>query len=113
MLLAPPENEEEPFTKEIRAYIGEVLDQEGIMNPPDVLRIAMRGSNALQNIPGEFSDDPLMFESIYKFEQGKTDEIIKIVQGNLQRLADQLKSLPLENGDAEKALQAIVNAIKK
>jgi hypothetical protein len=114
MLLAPPDNEEEPFTKEIRAYIGEVVDAEGIINPPDVLRIALRGSpDTQQNIQGEFSDDPLMFESIYKLEQGKTEAIISVLNENLQWLAMQLNLLPLQNGDAKKAVQGITKSMKK
>jgi len=114
MLLAPPTNEEEPFTKEIRAYIGEVIDMEGIINPPDVLRAALRGSaGALRDIQGEFSDDPLMFESIYKLEQGKTDEIMLTIRNNTRQLVAQLGSLPLENGDAKKAVQRLIKPAKK
>lgn len=114
MLLAPPDNEEEPFTQEIRAYIGEVIDMEGIINPPDVLRIALRGSGKnLHNVPGEFSDDPIMFESIYKLEQGKTDAIMGTLRKNLQQLTVQLSTLPLQNGDAKKAIQGLMNHIKK
>lgn len=114
MLLAPPEEEAEPFTKEIRAYIGEIIDAEGIINPPDVLRIALRGNgNDLRDVPGEFSDDPVMFESIYKFEQGKTDEIVKGLRENVQQLVNQLGSLPLENGEAQAALDRIIKSIRK
>ena len=114
MLLAPPEEEAEPFTKEIRAYIGEIIDAEGIINPPDVLRIALRGGgDTLRDVPGEFSDDPVMFESIYKFEQGKTDEIVKVLKENVQQLVNQLGSLPLENGDAKAALDRIIKSIRK
>ena len=87
---------------------------EGIINPPDVLRIALRGSgNESRDIPGEFSDDPLMFESIYKLEQGKTDDIMAEVKANLQRLLAQLNALPLENGNAKKAIQGLIKTIKK
>lgn len=114
MLIAPPLNEEEPFTKEIRGYIGEIVDAEGIINPPDVLRIALRSeANEARDIPGEFSDDPLMFESIYKLEQGKTDAIMAVVNENLQELMKQLGLLPLENGDTKKAVQKLIGAIKK
>jgi hypothetical protein len=114
MLLAPPDNEEEPFTQEIRAYIGEVIDMEGIINPPDVLRIALRGSGKnLHNVPGEFSDDPIMFESIYKLEQGKTDAIMGTLRKNLQQLTVQLSTLPLQNGDAKKAIQGLISNIKQ
>lgn len=109
MLLSPPENEEEPFTPEIRAYIGEVLDQEGIINPPDVLQIALRGGQSM-GLPGEFTDDPLMHEAIYKMEAGKTDDVIKTIKENLSRLHSQLESLSLENGDASGSVQKAIKA---
>jgi hypothetical protein len=41
LLLSPPDGDE-PFSEEILAFIGKVADQEGITNPPDVLRLGVR-----------------------------------------------------------------------
>ena len=112
MLLAPS-SDSEPFTKEIRAYIGEVLDREGIINPPDVLRIALRGDEGLlHNVPEAFSDDPVIYEAIYKFEQDKTNEIVQILQSNIRQLVAQLERLPLVNGDAKDALNQLLKVMK-
>jgi hypothetical protein len=110
MLLSPPENEEEPFTPEIRAYIGEILDQEGIINPPDVLRIALRGEEPT-GLPGEFTDDPLMHAAIYEVEEGKTDNVIKTIKENISALMAQLDSLSLKNGDASGSVQKAIKAV--
>ena len=109
-LIEPPE-EDEPFTAEILGYIGSVLDDEGIMEAPDILKLAMRSKTPLTNIQGDFTDDPTMFAAIYEFEKGKTDEIDRSVKQNLQTLAAQLDTLPLRDGDAKGAVQKMLRAL--
>lgn len=99
MLLAPPDNEDEPFTEEIRAYIGQMVSVAGIISPPDVLRLALRDSPELTGqVNAEYSDDPLMFQAIYAVEQAKTDDITRMLKENLGELLDQLTRLPLRSG---------------
>lgn len=97
LLISPPEDEE-PFSEEIRAYMGYALDAEGIMQAPDVLRIAMRNKETF--VQNDFSDDPEMFQAMYSVEQGKTDEINQIVRYRFGLLAKQLEGLELRTGDA-------------
>ena len=71
LLIAPPEDDEDgPFNDEIRAYIGAVLDSEGIINAPDILQIALRRAN-ISDAANQFSDDPEMFSAIYDVEADK------------------------------------------
>jgi hypothetical protein len=105
MLIYPPE-EDDPFSDEIRAYIGATLDAEGIINPPDILRIALRSANVSNSIE-EFSDDPAMFNAIYDMESSKTGAIEQIVQEKTVMLHDQLAALSLKNGSTEKVLAAL------
>lgn len=102
LLISPPDDDE-PFTEEIRAYIGAQLDEEGIMQPPDVLKIAMREftGDMVGQVQAQFSDDPEMFGAIYDVEQGKTDEINQIIRGGLQKLLNQLSVLNLNTGSVE------------
>ncbi len=98
MLLRPPaEDDENPFTEEITAYIGQVLDAEGIMQAPDILQIATRGEMDL-DVQGEFSDDPQMFNAIYDAEASKTNDINQAMRRSLQALMQQLNTLPLRHG---------------
>lgn len=98
MLLAPPkEDDENPFSEEITAYIGKVLDDEGIMNAPDILAIATRGE-PLVNVQEEFSDDPEMFNAIYDAEASKTKDINSAVRRSLMALMHQLNNLPMQHG---------------
>lgn len=109
VMLNPPEGEE-PFTDEIRGYIGAVLDAEGIIRPPDLLRLALRGDPE-SKINGDFSDDPVMFASIYKFEEGKTSAINEYVRNNLRLLAAQLEALPLRVGTTKGVVAAVLRSL--
>lgn len=111
LLIYPPDNDtDSPFSEEIRAYIGATLDSEGIINPPDVLRIALRTANVSTSL-GDFSDDPSMFNAIHDMEAAKTGEIENIMTQNLHMLYNQLSQLQLQNGDTTQVLQAIKGAM--
>lgn len=100
LLLAPPEEDDEsPFSEEILAYIGQALDQEGIVHAPDILRLGTRSGDLAAKVNATFSDDPEMFSAIYKAEGEKTDEINQLVRENLSRLIQQLGRLHLNNGN--------------
>jgi len=105
MMLYPPE-EEEPFTDEIRFYIGHMLNEEGIVDPPDVLRIAMRDVERVDPL-GDMADDPDMYQGMYENQQGKSKEIVDMVKGQLQSLFRQLQTLPLTNGDTDELLDRV------
>jgi hypothetical protein len=107
LMLSPPEGEE-PFTEEITAYIGSVLDDEGIINPPDVLKIATRDRDVTGFVAGEFSDDPIMFNAVHDFESSKTEDINRMIRSGLQRLAAQLESLPVRSGETKNAVQQML-----
>ncbi len=109
LILAPPENSQ--FSLDIRAYIGAVLDAEGIINPPDVLRIAVGRKSTF--VPEDFSDDPVMYETIWRVENGKSRAITDMLRDRILDLASQLESLPLENGDASQYAERLTNAVKQ
>lgn len=107
LLICPPEeNDESPFSDEIRAYIGAALDAEGIINPPDILRIALRTANVSTSLD-DFSDDPMMFNAVYDMEAAKTGEINKTMKERTVMLHDQLAALKLENGKTDSVLAAL------
>lgn len=112
LLLYPPENDQaEPFSDEIRAYIGAVLDSEGLINPPDILRIALRTARVAPSI-GDFSDDPAMFNAVYDFEEGKKEDINQSIRLKTKLLAAQLKALSLQNGAADSVVKMLEQAAK-
>lgn len=112
LLLAPPEEDDpEPFTEDIRGYVGEMLKLEGILSPPDILRIGMHDPSMRDRVRYSFSDDPEMFTAIYQVEQGKTDEINGLMKARVATLLDQLEVLPLTNGDAARIAEQMKNKL--
>ena len=110
LLLYPPEeSQSEPFTDEIRAYIGAVLDSEGLVNPPDILRIALRQTRVAPSIQ-DFSDDPAMFNAVYDFEEGKKQDINQSIRLKTKLLAAQLRALSLKNGVADSVVKMLEQA---
>lgn len=114
LLISPPdENDDSPFTEDIVAYIGKVLDAEGIINPPDILRIAVRDVDPSANAVAGYSDDPGMFEMISGVEADKTDDINNIIKTNLQQLSAQLQALPVRSGSTEGAVQKMLASLSQ
>lgn len=113
LLLSPPEDDQDgPFSDEIRAYIGAVLDQEGIINAPDVLKIALRKAN-VSDAANEFSDDPDMFNAIYDVEAGKTAEVDNIIRAKVQMLLGQLQALQLRNGTTGAVVKTLAASLSR
>lgn len=113
LLISPPdESDPEPFVDEIRAYIGSVLDSEGLINPPDILRIALRQARVSSSIE-DFSDDPEMFAAIYEVERGKTEDINQSILTKTQLLAAQLAALDLKNGNAQNVAKMLQESLQR
>ena len=113
LLISPPEEEQEgPFSDEIRAYIGAVLDQEGIINAPDVLQIALRKAN-VSDAANQFSDDPEMFNAIYDVEAGKSAEINSIITEKVKMLLGQLRAIQLKNGNTMTVAKTLEQSLTK
>lgn len=113
MIIYPPEdNEPEPFSDEIRAYIGGVVDAEGMVNPPDILRIALRKARVSPDVL-DFSDDPEMFNAIYDLEEGKKEDINRSIILRTNMLAEQFESLKLANGKTEDVAKMLRQMVTK
>lgn len=112
LLLWPPDEDAEDteFSAEIREYIRQVLKEEGILKPFDVLRLAFEDDEAV-TVDAEYSDDPEMYSAIYEMQQSKENELKAVLLENITALATQLRLLPIANGSAESLildLQAMV-----
>jgi hypothetical protein len=97
LLLAPPDGDE-PFSEEIRAYIGKMCDEEGIIVLPDILKLGLRDKTPQITVSNNFSDDPEMYSAIWQNEASKTDDINDLVKARLLELVRQLSALQLVNG---------------
>ena len=114
MLISPPdENDPDPFSKEIVSYVGEVVRSEGIMNPPDILKIGQFDSEIPKRVQADYADDPEMFATIYKYEAEKTNDINEMIKTGLKMLFEQLHQLRLENGNTGNAVKGLINSINR
>lgn len=84
----PPE-----FSHEVRRYLGVILTDDGIFDPPDILQIAeFDRSNDVE----QWADDPELFNAFS--DKAKTDKA-RLLEGLGRRLLEmiqQLNELPLE-----------------
>jgi hypothetical protein len=109
LMLSPPDDDDrEPFSDEIRSYIGAVLDKEGLINAPDVLQIALRRARISPSID-DFADDPEMFSAVYSLEEGKKEDINQAIKLKLQLLIAQLSALDLKNGNTAEVVAMLKN----
>ena len=99
LLISPPE-QDNVFNEEIVGFIGATLDNEGILTPPDVLKIAQR-PELRDQVSYDFSDDPEMFEAIWQTEKSKSGDIDTFVRSRMESLLEQMRELPLANGKTE------------
>ncbi len=112
LLLSPPTAENpEPFSDEVRHFIGAVLKEEGFVKPPDILRIAL-DADFTEQVRYNFSDDPEMFAGIYAVQAEKTTEIETIIKDGLRELMAQLQSLHLVNGTVQDLVLRIGKALE-
>jgi hypothetical protein len=115
MISPPDDDEQEPFAQEIVDYISEVLKNEGILTPPDILRVGLKGDYAglADKIKYDFSDDPEMFQAIFETEKAKADDINSVVKERLRLLVQQLESTPLDNGDSSEVVKKLAASLPK
>jgi hypothetical protein len=105
MFLWPPDDSEESqFSEEIREYIGQVLGEEGVVKPFDMLRLALDGDQSAR-VDSEYADDPEMYSAIYGSQTAKTEEMQAVYLENIDALMQQLSLLRLKDGKTEEAIQ--------
>jgi len=114
LLLWPPDDDPEDteFSPEIREYIKQVLGQQGILKPFDVLRLAFSGDESAK-VDVEYADDPEMYSAIYETQQSKTDELKIVYLEAMSALTQQLQLLPLQEGTTEHAVQQLLALIQR
>ncbi len=113
LLLDPPDDSDpEPFSDEIRHYVGHVLKEEGYVSPPDVLKIAL-DADFSEHVRYNFGDDPELSAGIFSMQQGKAQELEDVVKGELKDLFQQLENLPLQEGSTADLKKRIAQTLKR
>lgn len=108
LLLWPPDDDAEDtdFSEEIQEYIRQVLDEEGILKPFDVLRLAFENDRA-DVVDAEYADDPEMFSAIYDMQEEKQNGLKAMLMENVEALTQQLQLLPLKTGSTRKVVEQL------
>lgn len=107
LFLWPPDDDaESQFSEEIREYISQVLNEEGVVKPFDVLKLALDGDQSAK-VDSEYADDPEMYSAIYESQNARTDEMQAIYLENIGALIQQLSLLRLKQGKTEAAIQQL------
>jgi hypothetical protein len=90
-----PGDHAEPFADPVRRALGLVCQSEGILDPPDVLEIAL-----LPPRPAvDWSDTPTLAAAVAKIADVRRQAVIEYVQERYSQLAAQLDGLELTHGD--------------
>lgn len=107
-LLGPPDKKF-PFHPEISGYVEHMMQVEGAMTPVFTLREFFE--NPPEFFPGEWDDDPEMFQSVYHVQKSKTQELLNIARDHLVLLLEQIRPLPLKNGSTDLVVQKLEKSI--
>ncbi len=114
ILLWPPDDDPEDteFSPEIREYISQVLGQQGILKPFDVLRLAFSKDES-SKVDADYADDPEMYSAIYESQQTKTDQLRAVYLENMTALTQQLRLLPLRSGTTEHVVRQLQSMVER
>ena len=112
LLFDPPDDPDNAFSDEIRQYIGVVVQGEGIINPPDVLALAMSDERLddPMNV-GVENDDPEMYAAFWQNQASKGDELRAMLTLQIGELIQQIVGLQLSNGSTDGLLKKMRDAL--
>jgi len=91
-----PERGNDSFSDEVAAFVGMMLTQQGVLNPPNTLQFAIYPTNnPVEDIELMFADDPVMFEAAMKNQLIAKQEVEQNTKETLSMLKRQLSLLPI------------------
>lgn len=94
LMWPPDQTTREEFADEIVAYISEVAAAEGLSKIPAVLKFAIPEDAPIwDQLTAQFSDDPVMFDAIYKLSVAKTATIDEMILDRLDYMLQQVDKL--------------------
>lgn len=115
-LIALDPNEEHQFSQDILDYIVAACGQEGIINPPTAL--ANLTASSLPTIGSDFSQEPELYQATWYNQRTTVLDIELVVQRNLWKLYEQLKTLvdePVKHKltEMQNSISASIQALRK
>ena len=97
------------FSEEITAYIEEQIKSEGLGQVPKVLRSIV--STKVNDPASVFSDDPVMYQSVFDMAHDEAREIDDTIAEELQDLIREIERLPLRHGNAADMAKAVRSSL--
>jgi hypothetical protein len=98
--------DETPFSHNIARYVGVVLSNEGVTEPPSMLKFAELPEREQENRDANLlTDDPSMFSANWKNREEAKTNMDSGVRRRLRMLVSQLQELPLKNKDEKPLTQ--------
>jgi len=102
------------FTHDISRYVGQLLEAEGIHNPPSNLQFAEYDERMAEEVTASEFRDPVAWKMVMQREEEETEQMNQFMGINLMRLFKQLKVLPLSNGtELRQNIDDMLENIKK
>lgn len=96
-----PEFENQDFSEAIKNYAGIILYENGVWQPPSILKFAVMPSG--HNME-DVATDAILFEASYALKQEKVAALDKYVQDNVAKLYDQMNKAPLRHREGQLSL---------
>jgi hypothetical protein len=87
------------FSHEIRRYLGTLLREDGIFDPPDILRIAEMDEESPG--PEQWADDPVMFNAASDHAQTEKLRLMQFLGRRLGEMLREINRLPLQHKNTE------------
>lgn len=113
LLLDPPDDAtREVFAPDIVAYVGHAVAEEGILDPPDVLRLAGPPGRAAR-AAAAWADDPALAAEIVARDAAKGAAITRGVRDRLRLLTRQLEALSLARGDTAEIVEKLLRVVPR
>ncbi len=114
LLLSPPDDEDSDhvFSDQIVGYVGAAVERDGIVRPPDVLRIGDSVDRSEQ-IRRAWSDRPELLALIWEEDRKRGEAVSRMVRAGLRNLVDQLDGLPLVNGDTSGIVEKLLRVVPR
>lgn len=113
MLLEGPEQfQEEDFSHDIRRYVGVLLSEAGIRQPPSVLRFAEYDEHETRNLDNNLVEEDETFAKLYWEDQQATKDTLELYnKQQFLRLLEQLAVLPIKDLQKEE-LETKIRGVK-
>lgn len=101
LLEGPEEYDNQGFSPDIAAMVGNLLTFHGITTPPSVLEFADISEKDIMDRDDNLGADSLMFEAYWEEQRNNVDDMEEFVKKRTDKLLAQLIELPIKDASAE------------